>query len=100
MNAFSAIRFFIVLGIALFSLGLVIGLRFLFYYFGGDGEGHIQSLILASLFLSAGFQVILVAFLSDLLSVNRRLLEDVQYRLKKIEYEAGPFDEEKYEASK
>jgi len=86
-------RFFIVLGIALFSSGLLLCLRFLFYYLGGKGGGHIQSLILASLFLSGGFQVILVAFLSDLLSVNRRLLEDVQYRLKKIEYKTTSFKE-------
>jgi len=79
-------RFFIVLGTVLFLLGILVGLRFLFYYLGGDGGGHIQSLILASLFLSAGFQIIMVAFLSDLLSVNRRLSEDIQYRLKKIEY--------------
>jgi glycosyltransferase involved in cell wall biosynthesis len=88
-------RFFIVLGTVLFLLGILIGLRFLFYYLGGNGGGHIQSLILASLFLSAGFQVILVAFLSDLLSVNRRLSEDIQYRLKKIEYNKTLLKEEK-----
>jgi glycosyltransferase involved in cell wall biosynthesis len=88
-------RFFIVLGTVLFLLGILIGLRFLFYYLGGNGGGHIQSLILASLFLSAGFQVIMVAFLSDLLSVNRRLSEDIQYRLKKIEYNKTLLKEEK-----
>jgi glycosyltransferase involved in cell wall biosynthesis len=88
-------RFFIVLGTVLFLLGILIGLRFLFYYLGGNGGGHIQSLILASLFLSAGFQIIMVAFLSDLLSVNRRLSEDIQYRLKKVEYNKALLKEEK-----
>ena len=77
-------RFFITAGVTIFMCGLLIGLRFLYYYLLGKGGGHIQSLILASVLLGAGFQVILVAFVSDLLSVNRRLLEDVQYRLKKL----------------
>jgi len=79
-------RFFISLGIVLVSFGCLLGLRFLLSYFSGGGAGHIQSLILASVLLGAGFQTILVAFLADLLSVNRRLLEDIQYRAKKAEY--------------
>ena len=75
-------RFFMGLGVLIFSAGMIIGLRFLFFYLIGKGSGHVQSLILASVLLGSGFQVILVAFLSDLLSVNRRLLEDIQYRLK------------------
>jgi glycosyltransferase involved in cell wall biosynthesis len=79
-------RFFISLGLLLFSMGFLLGLRFFIYYFTDGGAGHIQSLILASVLLGIGFQTILVAFLADLLSVNRRLLEDVQYRAKKAEY--------------
>ena len=85
---YKSFRFFIGLGLAIFSLGVFIGLQFIFHYLRGNGDGRIQSLILASVLLGGGFQVILVAFLSDLLSVNRRLLEDVQYRLKKIEHRA------------
>jgi glycosyltransferase involved in cell wall biosynthesis len=79
-------RFFMSIGLSLFSIGLLIGCRFIYFYLTGDKEGHIQSLILGSILLGIGFQTILVAFLSDLLSVNRRLLEDVQYRLKKINF--------------
>lgn len=82
---YKSFRFFMSIGVMVFMLGVLIGLRFLFYWLSGNGDGHIQSLILASVLLGAGFQVILVAFISDLLSVNRRLLEDIQYRLKKME---------------
>lgn len=79
-------RFFTTVGAVLFSAGFVIGLRFLYYYFLGDGgAGHVQSLIFASILLGIGFQTMLVAFLADLLAVNRRLMEDVQFRLRKIE---------------
>ena len=78
-------RFFFTIGAVLFVLGLLLGLRFLYYYFIGEGKGHIQSVILSGVLLGMGFQTILVAFLADLLSVNRKLLEDIQYRLRKRE---------------
>ena len=79
-------RFFMLIGLGVLTLGCLIGVRFLYYYFTGSGDGHIQSLILASILIGVGFQVMLTAFLSDLLSVNRRLMEDLQYRIKKAEY--------------
>ena len=82
-------RFFVTIGTLLFSAGLVIGLRFLYYFFRDGGEGHVQSLILASILLGIGFQTMLVAFLADLQAVNRRLMEDVQFRLRKIESRGG-----------
>ncbi len=82
-------RFFIFLGSILFLCGFLIGARFLLYYISGSGAGHIQSLILASVLLGIGLQTMLVAFLADLLSVNRRLLEDIQYRAKKLDYAQG-----------
>lgn len=80
-------KFFMTIGFILFSLGFMIGMRFLYYYCTGDGQGHIQSLILSSIFMIIGFQTILIAFIADLISVNRRLLEDVQIRLKKMDFE-------------
>ncbi|MBJ6727321.1 glycosyltransferase family 2 protein [Geomesophilobacter sediminis] len=82
---YKAFRFFMSVGVALFSIGLVVGLRFLWFYLSGDGSGHVQSLILASILLGVGFQTMLTAFLADLLAVNRRLMEDVQYRVKRLE---------------
>ncbi|MDH3347776.1 MAG: glycosyltransferase family 2 protein [Desulfobulbaceae bacterium] len=79
-------RSFFTIGLSIFSVGFLLGLRFLYFYISNGGGGHIQSLILASVLLGIGFQTILVAFLADLLSVNRRLLEDVQYRLKKRQF--------------
>jgi glycosyltransferase involved in cell wall biosynthesis len=78
-------RFFLFIGLILFGMGLILGLRFLYFYLFGDGQGHIQSVILAGVMMGIGFQTILVAFVADLLSVNRKLLEDVQYRLRKLE---------------
>ncbi|MDZ7695469.1 MAG: glycosyltransferase [Deltaproteobacteria bacterium] len=70
-------RFFFTIGIILFLMGTIVGVRFLWYYFTGSGSGLVQSLILASILIGIGFQTIVVAFLADLLSVNRRLLENM-----------------------
>lgn len=71
-------RFFMYIAAILFGLGLILGLRFLFYYFNGSGSGHMQSVVLAGVFLSAGFQTALIAFVADLLAVNRELLEKLK----------------------
>jgi len=75
-------RFFGTIGAILFGTGLLIGLRFMWKYIGGDGAGHIQSLILVAILLVLGFQTLLVAFLADLLAANRKLTEDVRFRLR------------------
>lgn len=72
--------FFGTIGVLLFGSGFLIGLDFLWKYFSGAGQGHIQSLILASVLLGIGFQTILIAFVADLLSANRQLLEDVRIK--------------------
>jgi len=74
-------RFFVSLGSVFFILGVLIGLRFIWYYLSGQGEGYVQSLILASILVGVGFQCFLVAFLADLLASNRKLLEDIRFKL-------------------
>lgn len=76
-------RFFMTIGLLMFAYGFFLGLKFIYYvYIIQDGTARVQSLILASILLGIGFQTMLVAFLADLLSVNRKLLEDIQYRLR------------------
>ncbi len=72
-------RFFGSIAAVLLLAGFLIGLRFLYYYFTGDGSGRVQSLILAGALLTMGFQSVLVAFLADVIAANRRLLEDIRY---------------------
>lgn len=73
-------RFFATIGAILFSAGFLIGMRFLFHYLTGAGDGHIQSLILAALLLGIGFQTFLIAIVADLLAANRKLLEDIRFK--------------------
>lgn len=75
-------RFFAMIGCLFLIPGFLLGLRFLYFYFNHTGQGHIQSLILAAVLIITGVQVGLIAVLADLLSINRKLLEDIQTRLK------------------
>jgi glycosyltransferase involved in cell wall biosynthesis len=79
------VRFFAIPGVISFSVGLLLGLRFLFFYFTRGGAGHVQSVILAALLLGTGFFLIVVGLLSDLISVNRRLLEELDAKIQGIE---------------
>jgi len=75
-------------GILLTLPGLALFARWLFFYFSVEGAtGHVQSLIFGAIFVFVGFQVIVIALLADLIAANRRFLEDVLYRVKKLEYE-------------
>ena len=72
-------RFFAAIGAVLFGVGVLIGLRFVWKWLGGEGDGHVQSLILAGALLVMGFQTILIAFVADLIAANRKLLEELRY---------------------
>lgn len=77
-------KFFIRLGLAFFISGFALCLRFLYYFIVQGGKGHIQSLILASILMVIGVQSMLAALVVDLLSVNRKLMEDIQYKIRKL----------------
>ncbi len=87
-------RFFVVIALIPLVAGLLIGLRFLVPYAMGEGQGHIQSLILASILIIVGFQTFLVAFLADLMAANRKLLEDVRFMQKNEGEPLSSFDHE------
>ncbi|HEY3054405.1 MAG TPA: glycosyltransferase family 2 protein [Thermoanaerobaculia bacterium] len=74
------LKTFFVIGSLLMLAGFVLGGRFLYYR-----SGHVQSLILAAVFLIAGFQTFLIGLLADLIAVNRRLSEDLLIRMKRLE---------------
>jgi glycosyltransferase involved in cell wall biosynthesis len=85
-------RFFLVTGGAIFFVGVFVGIRFVYYYLHGRGSGMIQSLILAAVLLMIGFQTMTLAFIADLLSVNRRLLEELQVAERERQLAAHPSD--------
>lgn len=84
---YKPLMFFTSLGSIMSLIGVILGVRFLFYYFGGTGAGHIQSLILASMMIILGVMTIIVGLQGDIIAANRKLLEDIQYHVRKIDYD-------------
>jgi glycosyltransferase involved in cell wall biosynthesis len=76
-------KFFLMPSLIFIFIGFYLGLRFIYFLSINDGDGHIQSLILASIFLIVGIQILLIAFLADLISANRKMLEDLKKSLNK-----------------
>jgi glycosyltransferase involved in cell wall biosynthesis len=85
---YEPLKVFTYLGLSVLGVGVAISVRFLFYYFtevGFGPERHLQSLIASAVLMIVGFQVIVIALLADMISGNRKLLEDVLYRVRKLE---------------
>ncbi len=83
---YRSLTFFSILGMIPFLTGIIIMLRFLVFYFMGEGTGHIQSLILASTLIMLGFMTFIVGLQADVIANNRKLLEDIQYRVRRLDY--------------
>jgi len=82
---YEPLKTFLYIGGSIFGVGLLISIRFLYFFLTHQGEGHIQSLILAAVLMIVGFQVGMIGLLADIISANRRLIEDILYRIKKSE---------------
>jgi glycosyltransferase involved in cell wall biosynthesis len=82
---YQPLKVFFFIGLALSILGAIPILRFLYFYFTGDGEGHLQSLVLGGVFTILGFVSFLIALLADLMNFNRQLIEQTLEKVRRIE---------------
>ena len=83
---YQPLSFFIIPGSISFLVGSLLGLRFLYFYIvTKTSSGHIQSLILAAVLLILGSLLCIMGLIADLISVNRKLLENVDYRLQRLD---------------
>jgi glycosyltransferase involved in cell wall biosynthesis len=76
---------FSIIGAILIALGTIPGIRFVYFYFTGSPEGHVQSLILSAILIIVGVQVLLIGLLADLVGFNRKILEEVVFRVRRID---------------
>lgn len=83
---YKPMKVFTLIGSVFMLGGIIIGIRFLFFFFAGNGSGHVQSLILATMMIIIGFQTFVTGLQADIISANRKLLEDIQFRVKKLEF--------------
>ena len=82
---YEPLKVFVLIGGALLAAGLALGLRYAYFWALGDIRGHLQSAILSVLLLILGFQTLQWGIMADLVASNRKLLEDLLYRVRKAE---------------
>lgn len=87
------LKFFTVLGCFPILAGLLLGIRYLVFFFQGHGSGNIQSLILCSLLIMIGSLIWVLGLMADTISANRKIMQDVQKRVRKMEYDLERKDE-------
>ena len=95
-SSYRAMPIFTTIGSISCLFGVLIGLRFLyiFFFIPASADKHVQSLILAAILLIAGVQIILTGVIADLINSNRTLMEDVSYRLRRLETKRESSDDE------
>jgi glycosyltransferase involved in cell wall biosynthesis len=82
------LRVFTALGFLLIGAGTLPGLRFLYFYIvEGGAAGHIQSLILAAILVIIGFQALMIGLVADLINFNRKITEEIMFRMRRMELE-------------
>ena len=83
---YEPLKFFFALGGLPFLVGVALGVRFVWFYATGNGGGHVQSLILATVLLLMGFQLGILGLVADLVASNRKLSDEALYRVRKREF--------------
>lgn len=94
---YKPLRFFGLIGAFFFLVGLVLGIRYIVFMFTGGAGGHIQSLILASTLLMMGTMTGVIGLQADIIAANRKIMEDIQYHVRKIDYDNEENHEKKHE---
>lgn len=84
---YKPLRFFVSMGSVPIIAGMILGVRYLVFYFNGAGNGHIQSLLLAITLILLGVMIGVVGLEADVIAANRKLLEDIRYEIKKVNYQ-------------
>ena len=80
-TTYKPLRVFVGLGTAIGLVGLLPLVRFLFLFARGDGDGHVQSLVIGGALLVLGTLVAVMGMLADLIAANRKLIEASLKRL-------------------
>lgn len=85
---YQPLRFFTILGSIPFTIGFMLGVRWLLLFFSGTTRTRIPSLILAAILIIIGVQLWLFGLVADLMAVNRKMLEEIQLRMRRAEIES------------
>ncbi|PIS28288.1 MAG: glycosyl transferase [Candidatus Marinimicrobia bacterium CG08_land_8_20_14_0_20_45_22] len=84
---YQPLRVFFYTGVTTLGVGLFLSLRYLVFMLIGQGKGHVQSVIIAAVFLIVGFFLLMIGLLADVIAANRKIMEQMQYQIKREHFQ-------------
>jgi hypothetical protein len=88
-SLYEPLRVFLAAAAFVGLVGVVIWARFLWLFFFGDGQGHVQSLILGSTLFIVAVQLAALGVIGDILAGNRVLNQRILERVRRVELQVG-----------
>jgi glycosyltransferase involved in cell wall biosynthesis len=82
---YEPLKVFTYLGLFILLIGAAGLARFFYYFLQGQAFRHFSSLVASGMIVTLGFLVIVIGLLADVISGNRKLLEDLLYRVRSLE---------------
>ncbi len=87
-SMYRPLKVFLIIGTLLFLAGVLLGVRYIYFLIQDSSAGHVQSLILAAVLMLSGVQAWMTGLLADAIAANRKINDELLYRVKRIEYDA------------
>ena len=89
---YNPLRTFALIGLIISLAGMVPIVRFLWFWIQGDGDGHVQSLVLGGALLILGTLTVIMSLLADMIGTNRKLIEKTLAHVRRLEESISPND--------
>ncbi len=83
--SYKPLRFFTICGTLPFVAGVAIGVRWIMLFLRDPVRAHVPSLILAAILILIGVQLLIFGVIADIIALNRKLLEDIQVRVRRLD---------------
>jgi glycosyltransferase involved in cell wall biosynthesis len=88
-SLYEPLRLFLIAAAAVAIPAVIIWARFLYFFFSGEGSGHIQSLILGAMLAIIAVQFVALGVIGDILSGSRVLQQRILERVRRVELQLG-----------
>ncbi len=80
------LKTFLSIAAVFLAAALALGIRFIVYMCLGEGNGHVQSLVLTAILAIIGIQMGIFGLIADAISGCRKVMDETLFHVKRIEY--------------
>lgn len=91
---YNPLKIFVMAGAGLFLLGALPIVRFIWFFINGEGQGHLQSIVIGGSLMTLGVVAIMFGAVADLVGRNRQLLEQMLERMHHVEDQLQSMNEQ------